>query len=282
MDRVYRFIAARRYRLSCAGSACRLPGAGGAGAGGGPRAVTVVLALLVPACLTAGSSSGCSGRAPDPVTERLDAIAHPEAAALVRAFSRTAGWSFLPPGALTARGARRRSRGERPPPMASRVPSDLCDVVRLTFDEKDPSRRDDWHDIYVSRVNHLIDRIHSYRAEDRSYSVVLWSDHLTFGGVRVATRRETHATDVTGEIGPLEAVVEYSGGRFDAPFGDEGWSGMTATAPVATAAPPAVPAAAGRLQAPDADAHPDDGPKGLEASSPPEDVLRDKREEVGQ
>ncbi|OLC54346.1 MAG: hypothetical protein AUH92_04190 [Acidobacteria bacterium 13_1_40CM_4_69_4] len=351
MDRVYRFIAARRYRLSCAGSACRLPGAGGAGAGGGPRAVTVVLALLVPACLTAGSSSGCSGRAPDPVTERLDAIADPEAAAVVlasfeaygpypvwrahhnveytyrlefygggkepqavsrqthrldlgpgarsfaqdlegdvpqvvrvdgdrlevtragvpvvdpaqldfpRAFIRIARWSFLLPWDLIDPEARLQYRGERTPPMASRVPSDLCDVVRLTFDEKDPSRRDDWHDIYVSRVNHLIDRIHSYRAEDRSYSVVLWSDHLTFGGVRVATRRETHATDVTGEIGALEAVVEYSGVHFDAPFGDEVWSGMTATAPITTAGPPSLPAAAGPLQAPGTGAPPDDGTK---------------------
>jgi len=178
-----------------------------------------------------------------------------------RAFIRVARWSFLLPWDLIDPEARLQYRGERTPPMASRVPSDLCDVLRLTFEGKDESRRDDWHDIYISRVNHLIDRIHSYRAEDRTYSVVLWSDHLTFGGVRIATRRETHATDVTGEIGPLEAVVEYSGVHFDAPFGDEVWSGMTATAPAATAGPPPLPAAAGRLQAPGADTPPGDGTK---------------------
>ena len=369
MDRVYRYIAARRYRLSCANSACRTPGAtgptvdatGAAGMGsagrrkspqgGGPHAAAVVFAILVPPCLAAGSSAACATRDPDPLSERLEAIADPEAAAAViasfasygpysvwrahhnveytyqlefyggqkdpqavsrqthrldlgplarsfaqdlegdapqvvrvagdslevrragvpvldpaqldfpRAFMRIARWSFLLPWDLLDPEARLQYRGERTPPMASRVPSDLCDVVRLTFEGRDESRRDDWHDIYISRVNHLIDRIHSYRAEDRTYSVVLWSDHLTFGGVRIATRRETHATDVTGEIGALEAVVEYSAVHFDAPFGDEVWSGMTATAPITTPGPPSLPAAAGPLQAPGTGAPPDDGTK---------------------
>lgn len=350
MDRVYGYIAARRYRLSCAGSACRRPGAGGPGAGGGKSAAIGLLVLLLPPCLAAGSTA-CSERAPDPVTERLEAIADPDAAAVIaaafesygplsvwqthhnveytyrlefyggqkepqavthqthrldlgpgdrsfaqdlegdapqvlraagdgvevtrggtpvldpaqldfpRAFIRIARWSFLLPWDLIDPEARLQYRGDRTPPMASRVPSDLCDVVRLTFEGKDETRRDDWHDIYFSRVNHLIDRIHSYRGEDRSYSVVLWSDHLTFGGVRVATHRETHATDVTGAIGPLEAVVEYSGVQFDAPFGDEVWSDMRATAPVATGGPPAQPAAPGPLAAPDTGTGDRDGTK---------------------
>ncbi len=336
MDRVYRHIAARRDRLSCAGAACRQSGEDGAArrrpgegaAGTGPCALALAFAGLL---------SGCTGTGRDPVAERLEAIADPQGAAVVaamleaygphsawnahhnveytyrlefhggrqepqavshqvhrlelgpevrsfaqdlegtapqvvrvagnrldvsragapvtdpaqldypRAFIRIARWSFLLPWSLLDPESRLQYRGERTPPTASRVPSDLCDVVRLTFDEKDVARRSDWHDLYVSRVNHLIDRIHSYRAEDRSYRVALWSDHRTSGGVRVATRRETHASDVTGAIGALEAVVEYSDVRFDAPFGDEIWSGMPDAAPTPAAA---LPAAAGRLEGP--------------------------------
>lgn len=164
-----------------------------------------------------------------------------------RAFMRIARWSFLLPWSLLDQESRLQYRVDRTPPMASRVPPDPCDVVRLTFEEKDPARRDDWHDVYVSRVNRLIDRIHSYRAEDRTYWVVLWSDHRTFGGVRVATRRETRASDVTGAVGALVAVVEYSDVRFDAPFGDEIWSAMPDAIPTPAAA---LPAAAGRLEGP--------------------------------
>ena len=98
--------------------------------------------------------------------------------------------------------------------MAGHVPSDECDVVRLTFEEKDPSRKDDWHDLYVSRVNHLIDRIHSYRGEDRSYWLSLWSDHRTFGGVRVATLR----------FKPETALEEFPAGE----SGDESNDAITA------------------------------------------------------
>jgi len=351
MDRVYRYIAARRYRLSCSDAACRGPaqGAGGTHPGGGrmtgsgPRALGLA-ALLIPALVVSSSVWGCGESRPDPISERLQAIADPEAESVVlamfdaygpystwsahrnveytyrlqlfgggkdpqavvhqlhrfdlgagersfaqdldgterqvvrvagsridvtrsgapvtepaqlefpRAFMRIARFTFLLPWNLLDTESRLQYRGERTPPMAGHVPSDECDVVRLTFEEKDPSRKDDWHDLYVSRVNHLIDRIHSYRGEDRSYWLSLWSDHRTFGGVRVATRRETHASDVAATIGPLEAVVEYSDVRFDAPFGDEVWTGM----PEESEAPsiPAVPATAGRLAPPDPSAPP--------------------------
>ena len=354
MDRVYRYIAARRYRLSCSNAACRGPAGGATGtnpdAGGrgrpadaGPRALGL-LALLIPTLVVSTSVWGCGEDRPDPVSERLQAIADPEAESVVlamfeaygpytawsahhnveytyrlqlyaggkdpqavvrqvhridlgagersfaqdlegaepqvvrvagsrievtrsgapvtdptqlefpRAFMRIARFTFLLPWNLLDTESRLQYRGERTPPMAGHVPSDECDVVRLTFEERDPSRKDDWHDLYVSRVNHLIDRIHSYRGEDRSYWLSLWSDHRTFGGVRVATRRETHASDVAATIGPLEAVVEYSDVRFDAPFGDEVWAGM----PEESEAPsiPAVPATAGRLAPPDPSAPP--------------------------
>jgi predicted DCC family thiol-disulfide oxidoreductase YuxK len=338
MDRVYRYIAARRYRLSCSSAACR-----GRPAGAGPRALGL-LALLIPALVVSSSVWGCGEGRPDPVSERLQSIADPQAESVVlamfeaygpysawsahhnveytyrlqlfdgrkepqavvrqvhridlgagersfaqdlegaerqvvrvaggrievtrsgvpvtepmqlefpRAFMRIARFTFLLPWNLLDTESRLQFRGERTPPMAGHVPSDECDVVRLTFEEKDPSRKDDWHDLYVSRVNHIIDRIHSYRGEDRSYWLSLWSDHRTFGGVRVATRRETHASDVAATIGPLEAVVEYSEVRFDAPFGDEVWAGM----PEEPEAPPtpAVPATAGRLAPPDPAAPP--------------------------
>ena len=323
MDRVYRYIAARRYRLSCAGSACRLKVAAGTGPAGarksprdrGPHAAAFIFAILLPACLVAGSSSACATRDPDPLSERLDAIADPEAAAVViasfeaygpysvwlahhnveytyrlefyggqkepqavsrqthrldlgplarsfaqdlegdapqvvrvagdslevrragvpvldpaqldfpRAFIRIARWSFLLPWDLIDPEARLQYRGDRTPPMASRVPSDLCDVVRLTFEAKDESRRDDWHDIYISRVNHLIDRIHSYRAEDAAYRVSIWSDHVKFADLRVATRRATYASDAGGTLGALELVAGYSDIRFDAPFKDDIYRG---------------------------------------------------------
>ena len=338
MDRVYRFIAARRERLSCSGAACRRPGGNGAAGPGRPAGGRT--AILVPLLWILGASvlTGCGEKPPDAARARLQGIADPQGGAVVaamleaygpyeawkthrnveytyhltihgrqpdvqveslqthrldlgpggrsfaqdvggeapqivrvagdrldvsragvpvtdpvqlefpRAFIRIARWSFLLPWSLLDPQTDLEYRGERTPPTASRVPSDPCDVVRLTFDPKDAARRNDWHDFYISRVNHLIDRIHSYRAEDKSYRVVLWSDHRTFGGVRVATRRETRATDVSGELGPLEAIVEYSDVRFDAPFGDELWSDMPEAAPTPEALLPA--AAAGRLEAP--------------------------------
>jgi predicted DCC family thiol-disulfide oxidoreductase YuxK len=350
MDRVYRAIAARRYRLSCRDASCRRPDAGagrGGRAAGGPRGLAV--ALLVPALCGALAISGCAESRPDPIVDRLQAIADPQSTQVVlvlfeaygpydawsvhrnveytyrlqyyggreepqatarqihrfdlgpgdrafsqdldgaypqvvrvagraidvvrdgvpitdpaqlefpRAFMRVARWTFLLPWNLIDGESSLQYLGERTPPAAGRVPSDACDVVRLTFPPKDLARKDDWHDIYVSRVNHLIDRIHSYRGEDRTYWVSIWSEHKTFDKVRVATRRTAHASDVTGMLGPLEAVIEYSDVRFDAPFGEEVWSGM----PPEPAETPALaaPAAAGRL-----------GP--LDPASPPSEETR--------
>ena len=353
MDRVYRQIAARRYRLSCRGAACRAPVPGDAGSGpeaGGPRTsagtgprTSGVLALIALLPLAAAPLLGCGPDRPDPVSERLQAIADPQAEEVVqslfeaygpyaawsahhnveytyrlqfygggkepkvvtrqlhrmdlagerttaedlegpehqrirmaggrlevtrsgaqvtdpaqlefpRAFMGIARFTFLLPWNLLDTESRLDYRGERTPPTASRVPADECDVVRLTFDEKDTSRKDDWYDFYVSRVNHLIDRIHSYRGQDRTYWVSLWSDHRTFGDVRVATHRETHASDVTGLIGPLEAVVDYADVRFDAPFGDEVWAGMPEDPAAADAG--AGPGADGRAETSDLPAAP--------------------------
>ncbi len=91
----------------------------------------------------------------------------------------------------------------------------------------------DWYDFYVSRVSHLVDRIHSYSAEDATYRVSIWSDHQKFGSLRVATRRETFSSEASGALGPLEVVAEYSAVRFDAPFGDDIFRGA---APLAASA----------------------------------------------
>jgi hypothetical protein len=66
-----------------------------------------------------------------------------------------------------------------------------------------------------------VDRVHSYRAEDATYRVSIWSDHQKFGPLRVATRRETFASEASGAIGLLEVTAQYSAVRFDAPFGDD-------------------------------------------------------------
>jgi len=343
MDRVYSYIAARRYRLSCRDADCRVPPGGGGkdrvAPGAGTRSARLpallVPALLVPALVASLLVLACGGEPPDPIAERLQAIADPMAEAVVlsmyeaygpygvwsahhnveynyrlqlydgkadpqksirqvhrvdlgagersyaedldgpdrqivrvagsrievrrsgatvndpaqldfpRAFMKVARFTFLLPCNLLDNDARLQFRGERTPPAPGHVPSDECAVIRLTFETKDPALKDDWHDLYVSRVNHIIDRVHSYRGEDRSYWLSLWSDHRTFGGVRVATRRETHVSDVSATIGPLEAVEEYTDVRFDAPFGDEIWAGMP-DEPEPTPAP-AVPTAAGRF-----------------------------------
>src|SRR5207247_7446327 len=101
MDRVYRYIAARRYRLSCSTAACRgpaggaggtNPGAGGLGipGGSGPRALGL-LALLIPALVVSSSVWGCGEGPPDPVSARLLAIADPQAASVVLAMFQAAG-----------------------------------------------------------------------------------------------------------------------------------------------------------------------------------------------
>ncbi len=330
--RVYGFIADRRYRLSCSGAACRVPGAGSRGADRGASGVSrsphLFVALLAGAALVGGALlQGCSvSEPPDPLAERLAAIADPRAATVLaemfRAYGGYPAWSsrrtveyhyrlqlygghdtpqvtsvqihrlglgpgerayiedlegpvlqvvfldgdslrvtrggvpvtdpddlafpralvgaarraFIVPWNLLDGGSRLEYRGERTPPTAGRVPSGPCDVVRLTVQAEGQEKApEDWSEFCVSRVSHTIERVHDYRAEDGSYRVALWSDHRTFDGLRVATRRETRAADASGALGPLEAVAEYSEVRFDAPFGDDTFRGP---APLAASAGP--------------------------------------------
>ncbi len=310
LRRVYRFIAARRYRLSCANASCRArrdAGRGGSATGGAPLAV---LALL----LAAGTSlalSGC-GAQEDPLVDRLAAIADPAAAAVLRAtfrnyggydawarhetveylytleiyngrkepfavsrqlhrlglreerayveeldvdeprvvrldgdalevrrgglritepdeleypraLSRLVRWSFMHPWNLLGPGSVLEGRATRTPPAEGTIPADPCDVVRhrLTRDGRDGGvESDDWQDFYISRLSRLVDRVHSYRADDHTYRVSIWSDYWTVGGVRVATRRRTYASDELGMLGQLEGIATYSDIRFDVPIED--------------------------------------------------------------
>ncbi len=295
---IYGWVAARRYRLSCAARGCRLPP---------PGALVALLGFVLAGLMQAA----CGTQEPDPVSRMLESNADPASAEIVaaalkvyggyvewsarrnveyryrleffggqnvpqkeshqihrlklggeaqayiedldgpvfqtvrldgdavevlrgglpvtdpaslgfpKAYTRIARWTFLQPWALLDPDVRLEIRAERTPPSAGRVPAGPCDVVRLTFADKETTGPPDWWDFYFDRLNHLVDRVHSYRAEDGAYLVTLWSDHRRFDGLRVATRRETHASDVTGAIGAIELVVEYSDIRFDAPFGDE-------------------------------------------------------------
>lgn len=317
--RVYGFVADRRYRLSCSGAACRVPGSGSRGA-------CLVAALLAGAALAGGAIlQGCAESGPpDPLTERLAAIADPQAAGVLagmfRAYGGYPAWTarrsveyhyrlqvygghdapqvtsiqihrlglgpgerayiedlagpapqivqsdgdglrvtrsglpvtdpaelelpralvgaarraFIVPWNLLDGGSRLEYRGERTPPTAGSVPTGPCDVVRLTVQaESQKEAPEDWSEFYISRVSHMIERVHDYRAEDGSYRIALWSDHRTFDGLRVATRRETRVSDASGILGALEAVAEYTDVRFDAPLGDEV---RPATAPLAASA----------------------------------------------
>jgi hypothetical protein len=99
------------------------------------------------------------------------------------------------------------------------VPAGPCDVLRLRFQRPtDGGGTDDWHDIYISRLSRLIEQVHSYRAQPNDFRLSVWSDHQNFGGIRVATRRRTYASDAGGVVGKLEAVAEYDDIHFDAPF----------------------------------------------------------------
>ncbi|MFQ5877861.1 MAG: thiol-disulfide oxidoreductase DCC family protein [Acidobacteriota bacterium] len=308
MRRVYRFIAERRYRLSCAAASCRIPRGGGPAGG---SAAGLLAAVAVGTALMAGA--GCGGAEPDRLAERLAAVADPgvsevltaafdsyggydawtahrnveyvyrlsvyagreEPAAIStqihrfslrgeprayiedlgggaprivrlrgdllevtrggvrvtdpaqlefpRALSRIARWSFLNPWNVIAAGASLAPRADRTPPSPGTVPADPCSVIRLRITDDGPdggARAGDWHDFYFSRLSHLVDRIHSYRAEDRTYRVSLWSDHRKFGGIWVATVRKIYSSDERGGIGPLQAVAEYDEVRFDVPDDD--------------------------------------------------------------
>ncbi|MGH9749467.1 MAG: hypothetical protein ACRD6R_06055 [Candidatus Polarisedimenticolia bacterium] len=137
-----------------------------------------------------------------------------------RFFGRLARDAFMQPWNLLAPGADLAIRSARTPPAAGRVPAGPCDVVRLSHENPDGTPGSDWSDFYVSRLSHLVDRVHTFRAEDGAYRVTLWSDHRMVEDVRIATRRATYSSDVTGAIGPLEVVVEYAGLGFDGPVFD--------------------------------------------------------------
>lgn len=142
--------------------------------------------------------------------------------ALPRAYTRIGRWRFRTPWNLIDPQARLESRGVRTPKRSSSIPPIACDVVRLTFFESNPvGGIDDWHDFYISRSSHLVEQVHSYRAQDDSYRVSIWSEYRNVDGVRIAHRRETHLSDKRGNIGALQAIAEYADVHFDAPFGSD-------------------------------------------------------------
>lgn len=324
----YRAIAKRRYRLSCRGAACRIPGSDDGGGDGSPPAGTAVpeilLVLTLGLAAAAMALSGCASETNDPLNEKLLAIADPQAAGLLaatfeaygglaawnshtnveydyrlefyggakspqkvtrqrhrlglgageqfyledldvaipqivrmdgealevtrggapltdpadldfpRAFGKIARFAFMNPWNLAEPHCRLEFRGERIPASPGSVPAGPCLVIRLRFDRGGKEGTStDWQDFYISRLSQLVERIHTYRSEDADYRVSIWSDHRTFGDLRVATRRETYASDVKGSLGTLEVVAEYSNVRFDAPFPDDVFR---ATVPLAASA----------------------------------------------
>ena len=135
-----------------------------------------------------------------------------------RTYARTVRWDFMTPWNLLDPGARLESRGVRMPQPTGPVPAGPCDVVRLRFDRvTEGGGTDDWYDLYISRRSHLVEQIHSYRADANGYRLAVWSDTRAFDGLRIATRRATYASDASGAAGRLEAVAEYSDVRFDLP-----------------------------------------------------------------
>jgi hypothetical protein len=145
----------------------------------------------------------------------------PSQAEFQRAFGRQVRWDFLVPWTLLQQGILLESRGVRTPPPAGKVPAGPCDVVRVRFERPmEGGGTDDWHEVYISGRSHLVEEILTYRSEPNQYRLSVWSDHRDFDGLRVATRRETYASDDKAAVGRLEAVSEYSEVRFirrDAP-----------------------------------------------------------------
>lgn len=143
----------------------------------------------------------------------------PSQAEFKRTYARIVRWNFLLPWVLLDPASRLESRGVRTPPSAGPVPAGPCDVLRLRFQRPtDGGGTDDWHDIYISRLSRLIEQVHSYRAQANDYLLTVWSEHKEFGGLRIATRRATYASDAGASVGKREAVAEYTDVRFDAPF----------------------------------------------------------------
>ena len=169
---------------------------------------------------------------PQPLEVRLDGdqiallragspVDDPEQADFERAFVRQVRWEFLTPWTLLQPGIVLESRGVRTPPPAGKVPTGPCDVVRVKFERPmEGGNTDDWHDVYISGRSHLVEEILTYRSATNQYRLSVWSDQKPFDGLRIATRRETYASDEAAEVGRLEAVAEYSNVRFiprDAP-----------------------------------------------------------------
>lgn len=165
------------------------------------------------------------------VTNGGEPESDPDRLEFPRAFARIIRWSFRTPWMLLDPHAQLEGRAERTPGSNGPVPVGPCDVVRLRFTEPTPGGTiDDWHEFYISQRSRLVEQILSYRAEDDSYRLSIWSDHRTIDGVRVAARRETYSSDLYGEIGVLEAVAEYEDVRFNAPFKPEIFRGVISIA----------------------------------------------------
>lgn len=162
----------------------------------------------------------------DPVEVRLDLdkvallrggqpFDDPSQAEFQRAFGRQVRWELLTPWTFLQDGILLESRGVRTPPTAGKVPPGPCDVIRVRFERPmEGGGTDDWHDVYISGRSHLVEEIVSYRSSANQYRLSVWSDHRDFDGLRVATRRETYASDEAATVGPLQAVSEYSDIRF--------------------------------------------------------------------
>ena len=163
---------------------------------------------------------------PQPLEVRLDGdqvalrrggavVEDPEQADFERAFGRQVRWEFVTPWTLLQPGILLESRGTRTPPAAGKVPTGPCDVVRVRFERAmEGGNTDDWHDVYISGRSHLVEEILTYRSATNQYRLSVWSDQKPFDGLRIATRRETYASDEAAEVGRLEAVAEYSDVRF--------------------------------------------------------------------
>ncbi len=153
------------------------------------------------------------------VTRGGQPVNDPDQLQFPRTYGKIIRWTFRIPWLLLDPASQLEWRGIRTPNTRGPVPAGPCEVVRLRFNERTAGGgTDDWYDFYISQRSHLVEQIHSYRAEDNAYRVDIWSDHRTYDDLRVASRRETFASDVNGAIGPLEAVAAYEKVRFDAPF----------------------------------------------------------------
>jgi len=156
------------------------------------------------------------------VTRGGTPLADPADLDFPRAFGQITRFAFMNPWNLIDPQCRLEFRGERTPIGPGGVPAGPCVVIRVRFDRGGKEGEStDWQDFYISRLSHLVERIHSYRAEDADYRVVVWSDHRMFDDLRIATRRETYSSDASGVLGTLEVVAGYSDVLFDAPFPDD-------------------------------------------------------------